>query len=129
MTPKIFFTAVLLIVFNLFTQPSIAGKKISRKSSEIKLVDKHDAGNTGKPVSSSHGHATPLLPSTKSPLPVDKGHAQTPTMDETPHIHHFHKERVKKIKKHHSKFWFISKLILILCHISLLVIAFLHATH
>lgn len=54
---------------------------------------------------------------------------QVPQMEELPHIHKFHKERVKKIKKHHSKYWLLSQLLLALCHISILIIGFLHATH
>ena len=57
------------------------------------------------------------------------GKMQAPHSEELPHIHKFHKERVKKIKRHHGKFWILSKLILVLCHLSILVIAFLHATH
>jgi len=57
------------------------------------------------------------------------GKTATPHLDELPHIHKFHKERVKKIKKHQGKFWLLSKLILVLCHLSILLIAYLHVTH
>src|SRR5688572_26490198 len=45
--------------------------------------------------------------------------------EELPHIHHFHKDRVKKSERHHKKFWLLSKVILILCHVAILVIAYL----
>ena len=41
---------------------------------------------------------------------------------------YFHKERVKKVKRHHKKVWTISMLILVLCHISILVMAYMHVT-
>jgi len=57
------------------------------------------------------------------------GKTGTPHSDELPHIHKFHKERVKKIKKHQGKFWLLSKLILVICHLSILLIAYLHVVH
>lgn len=91
-------------------------------------------------ISENNGADKPLKSSTETPMkaaPIhqDKkphgtaGKSHTPTMDETAHIHRFHKERVKKIKKHHAKFWLLTKVLLILCHLALLVIAYLHATH
>jgi hypothetical protein len=50
-------------------------------------------------------------------------------MEELAHIHHFHKERVKKIRKHHNKYWMLAKTLLVVCHIVLLISAFLHLTH
>ncbi len=69
----------------------------------------------------------PLLPASHSNHPIEKAHA--PAIDELPHIHHFHKDRIKKIKKHHGKLWLISQILLILCHLSILIIGYLHATH
>ena len=75
------------------------------------------------------------LPMTKMPFfpPSESkeshGKAMSPQMDELPHIHKFHKERVKKIKKHHGKFWMLSQVLLVLCHLSILVIAFMHVVH
>ena len=59
--------------------------------------------------------------------PEHKAHG--PKMEEVPHIHHFHKERVKRSKRHHKKIWTMSKLLLLLCHIALLVMAYTHAAH
>ncbi len=74
------------------------------------------------------GKALPVFPGTNQ----EKSHgtkATAPHMEELPHIHRFHKERVKKIRQHHGKFWLLSKILVVLCHISILVIAYLHATH
>ena len=59
----------------------------------------------------------------------EKGMAHRPSMDETPHIHHFHKHRVKKMKKHHEKFWFLSQLLIIACNLVLIFMAYQHITH
>ena len=49
--------------------------------------------------------------------------------EELAHIHHFHKERVKKIRRHHEKFWIVAKVLLVVCHVVLLICAFLHVAH
>ncbi|MBP9102853.1 MAG: hypothetical protein KBF82_03235 [Chitinophagaceae bacterium] len=67
--------------------------------------------------------------SAKSHIPVEKSHSQVPTWDELAHIHHFHKNRLKKIKRHFKKSVFLSKLLLFLCHAAVLYISFLHLTH
>lgn len=71
------------------------------------------------------------MPATRTVPPVAPGEkAHTPKIDELPHVHHFHKERVKKVKRHHKKVWTISMLILVLCHISILIMAYMHvASH
>lgn len=61
--------------------------------------------------------------------PASHGHLKAPYFDEVPHILKFHKERVKKIKRHHGKCWLLTKVLLALCHISILVIGYLHVTH
>lgn len=62
-----------------------------------------------------------------SKAPHGKAHA--PHSEELPHIHKFHKERVKKIRKHHGKYWFLSQVLLFICHASILYISYLHAAH
>ena len=70
------------------------------------------------------------VPASAHPQPISHTkRVHGPSLEELPHIHHFHKERVKKIKKHHNKFWIIAKLILVLCHVGLLILGFIHATH
>ena len=49
--------------------------------------------------------------------------------EELAKIHRFHKERVKNHKKHGHKFWIMSKLLLIICHITILLCAFLDLVH
>ena len=61
--------------------------------------------------------------------PVEKGHGHTPAIDETPHIHHYHKNRVKKLKRHHSKAWFLGQLLVVTCNLALFLMAYLHAAH
>ena len=102
---------------------SLAGTK---KPTQITVSDTKETGtDNSEPVSTSK--AVPVVPVTKTvpPLhPEEKAH--TTKIDELPHVHHFHKERVKKVKRHHKKIWTISMLILVLCHISILIMAYLH---
>ena len=69
----------------------------------------------------------PPVPSAKQEEPFKKPHLLK--SEELAHIHHFHKERVKKIKRHHIKFWVMSKILIILCNLVLLVCAYMHLTH
>jgi hypothetical protein len=79
---------------------------------------------------SDHSREAAKAPVFPAPHPkVPHGKAHVPHMEELPHIHKFHKERVKKIKKHHGKYWLLSQILLALCHLSILVIGYLHATH
>lgn len=74
--------------------------------------------------------ATPKT-STRANSPEDapEHKAHGPRIEEVPHIHHFHKERVKKSKRHHKKFWILSKALLLLCHIALMMLAYMHMAH
>ena len=67
--------------------------------------------------------------SAKSHMPIDKSHSHVPAWDELAHIHHFHQNRLKKIKRHFKKSVFLSKLLLFICHAAVLYISFLHLTH
>src|SRR5687768_15358777 len=71
--------------------------------------------------------AVPLHAATRPDHHSKKTHS--PKLEEVAHIHHFHKERVKKLKKHQKKCWAFSKIILVLIHIALLVMAYSHVTH
>jgi hypothetical protein len=62
-------------------------------------------------------------------MPVEKSHSHVPAWDELAHIHHFHQDRLKKIKRHFKKSVFLSKLLLFICHAAVLYISFLHLTH
>ena len=71
--------------------------------------------------------ATPAVPAAQPVEPPKRSHLLK--TEELAHIHHFHKERVKKLKRHHKKYWLLSKILLILCHLVLLICAYLHMTH
>jgi len=125
MTRYIILSAFFLVVFSCNYSSSFAGTKDSKQISIADNIDIDKAVNSeSAPVKS-----LPALPGAQPMQPVEKTHGQNLSMDELAHIHHFHKERVKKIKKHHKKCWTMSKLILVLCHIAMLVIAFMHITH
>lgn len=113
----------------LFSVASFTVSANIKKSSKITVskTNETETGNNSEPVSASN--SVPNFPAAKTVPPVhpeEKGH--TPKLDELPHIHHFHKERVKKVKRHHKKVWTISMLILVLCHISILIMAYMHVT-
>lgn len=67
------------------------------------------------------------LPFTQHEEPTKKTYVMK--SEELAHIHHFHKERVKKLKRHHKKFWMLTKIILIICHLLVLACAYSHLTH
>ncbi|MGQ0737591.1 MAG: hypothetical protein ACT4OJ_00890 [Bacteroidota bacterium] len=75
----------------------------------------------------SSGKHVPVSEEGHAKVPHGKGH--TPHSEELPHIHKFHKERVKKIKKHHGKCWFLSQALLLICHAAVLYISYLHVVH
>ena len=124
MTHRTSSNIIFLMIFSLatitvFTGDHKAKAKSETYSKEVNTQATSDYPATDKPM--------PVFPSPKPTVP--HGKANVPHMEELPHIHHFHKERVKKIKQHHTKFWMLSKVLVILCHISILVIAYLHAIH
>lgn len=80
-----------------------------------------DAGKT-----SGNGHL-PL--GAKSHHPVEKAHSHVPSWDELAHIHHFHKNRMKKVRRHYSKCVFFSKMLLVICHAAILFVSYLHVIH
>ena len=124
MTTKTLSGLILIVIVSLISLTSYSNQQSVSVSVESGYTDdlsrQTPDGNQGT-------NKIPFFPPKES-----KGHhgkLNSPQMDELAHMHKFHKERVKKIKKHHDKFWLLSKLILILCHLSILVIAYLHATH
>ena len=124
MTQRILSSIILLMAFSLasimtFVIGHTAKAKSETYSQEIKAQTVPDYPTSDKQM--------PMFPSPEPRAP--HGKANAPQMEELPHIHKFHKERVKKIKKHHSKYWLLSQVILALCHLSILVIGYLHATH
>ena len=121
MTRQFFLAVLLTTLFAIpFISPANAAGNIAESNETVLLVT-----DTGSPE-------TPVIP---VGLPVSLGgkpqshKLHAPLMEELAHIHRFHKERVKKLRKHHRKCWLSAKLLLILCHLALLICGYLHATH
>lgn len=85
--------------------------------------------NTAKEDTKPSGKHAPLTEDGHHKAPHGHGKAHAPHSEELPHIHKFHKERLKKNQKHHGKFWFLSQLLLFICHAAILYISYLHAAH
>ncbi len=125
MTQRTLYSFIFTMIFSLASYAALASGNTAKTETEQtskdgKATAASDHSDSGKklPASAADSHSK-----------VPHGKAQAPHMEELPHIHRFHKERVKKIKKHHSKLWFLSQALIVLCHLSILVIGFLHATH
>lgn len=127
MTQKFFFSVLFLVAGLIVSKSSYAGQN-KTTAATINVVG--DA-TTHTPIDArEHSPALPAPSSTRQQHgPHQEGKLPAPKMEELPHIHHFHKERVRKVKRHHRKLWMIVKLIVILCHIGLLICGYLHATH
>lgn len=113
---------ILVVIFSLFSQFAFAAVHTIQTSIENGFIDSHSK----QPVDNSGTSKMPVFPAPHNKAPHGKMH--TPQMDELAHMHKFHKERVKK-SKNKEKYWLLSKILLVLCHLSILVIAYLHATH
>ncbi len=126
MTQRTTYSIIFLMIFSFASFSAFAAghaanaeTKTEKFSKEAKTSASTDHSETGKKM--------PVSADSHSKAP--HGKTYVPHMEELPHIHRFHKERVKKIKKHHGKYWIASQVIIVLCHLSILVIGFLHATH
>jgi hypothetical protein len=124
MTRYIFFSIFFLAAATLSSNKSFAG---THAATAITVSDSKEAVTDIPAPSKETIPALPAVPATKQQN--HGGKVQAPKMEELPHIHHFHKERVRRVKKHHSKVWMMVKLIVILCHVGLLICGYLHATH
>lgn len=124
MTQKTLSGLIFTLIISI-TMFSVAANDHAAKS---QIVSTSDGGNM-KAIADQGESAKkiPVYPESHSATPPAKTHA--PQMEELPHVHKFHKERVKKIKKHHGKYWLLSQLVIVICHLSILLIAYLHATH
>ncbi len=125
MTQKTLSSLIFTIVFSVATITAVASghpakNATEQTSKEVKANPATEHSDDGKkmPVSTTDSHSK-----------VPHGKSSVPHFEELPHIHKYHKERVKKIKKHHSKLWILSQALVVLCNISILIIGFLHATH
>lgn len=108
-----------------FTASATTGKS----ASAISVVnDGMDNTSSQEPATTSQ--SLPVVPSTKTvPQESHEEKSHPPKTEELPHIHRFHKERVKKVKRHHKKYWFLSMLLVVLCHAAILFMAYMHAIH
>ncbi len=124
MTQRTLSSIIFTMIFSLATTTAIADGHTATSGTE---TTSKEVNTTTSSDHSEQGKKAASFPDSHSKVP--HGKVQAPHMEELPHIHKFHKERVKKIRKHHGKYWFLSQVILVLCHISILIIGYLHATH
>jgi len=121
MTQKTLSGIIITMIFSFTSYSVLAGSHTTNTDPVSKEV---------KATIADHSNTAAKAPVFPAPHPkVPHGKAHVPHMEELPHIHKFHKERVKKLKKHHGKYWLLSQVLLALCHLSILVIGYLHATH
>lgn len=126
MTRFIFISILFQVIISLNSYIASAGIKKSNSVTISDISHSENDHSAKEPVSKT----VPFLPATKSMPPMhteEKAHSAK--VEELPHIHHFHKERLKKIKRHHQKCWTLSKVLLVLCHIAILLMAYSHVTH
>lgn len=123
MTQRTLSSIIFTMIFSLASFSALAGGHTAKTETE---TNSKEVKTTAADHSES-GKKAPASPESHPKVPHGKVH--TPHMEELPHIHKFHKERVKKIRKHHGKYWLLSQIVLALCHLSILVIGYLHATH
>lgn len=124
MTRYFIFTGLLLTLILTIPTTSAAGL---HSNTAVKTTEE-----TNKATTTSNESAAKMSPFSHTAKPIypgEKAHTNVPTMDELAHIHHFHKERLKKIKRHHKKCWTLSQLLLLFCHAAVLIISYLHVTH
>jgi hypothetical protein len=116
---SIFFLAIFLLSLSNTMAGTFSGSSsVTNKKNKVIIINAKSALNDLQ---------QPSEPVSNPEEPVKKPHLLK--TEELAHIHHFHKERVKKEKYHHQAAYSAAKLILILCHISLLVVAYLHLCH
>lgn len=124
MTRLIIISSLFLALFSASSFTASAG---NNKSTETSINDTKDNGTKHSQESNTASkttHNNPVTNTVPHAHPEDKGHS--PKLHELPHIHHFHRERVKKVKRHHKKVWSLSVLLLAICHISILIMAYTH---
>lgn len=124
---RYFFFSILLLVLATGVSNHVFAKAAKQTSS---AVANHHSQEQNESNALPLQAAAPKN-STRATAPEHSSEqkAHGPKLEEVPHIHHFHKERVKKVKKHHKKIWTLSQILLVLCHLALLVMAYSHITH
>lgn len=124
MTRLIIIISLFLAMFSASSFTASAG---SKKTTETSVNDSKETGtghNQETNTASKTTNHTPVAKTVPHAHPEEKGHS--PKLHELPHIHYFHRERVKKVKRHHKKVWSLSVLLLAICHISILIMAYTH---
>lgn len=125
MTHKIIICILLLVTVSSGNNMASAGRThVANAGTDMHI------SNSSSPAqqTTQNPHKLPLSAAHQNDAHHGKA-MKVPHMEELPHIHRYHKERVKKLKAHHSKFWILSKMIVVICHLSLLWIAYMHLTH
>lgn len=125
MTRYFILTAIFLVVVSTASNHVYASIK--------EASDANTAGHKGDSKATTSfdmtGKPSPHQQAAKGHHPVDKAHAHVPSWDELAHIHHFHKGKLKKIRRHYKKCIFMTKLLLFICHAAVLFISYLHVIH
>jgi hypothetical protein len=124
---RFFFISIFFLAMISMTSysASASGNKSSVTKKILKRI-KPKENSTSFPVSKT----IPKVPAAKTVPPEpeeEKSHSSK--TEELPHIHHFHKERMKKIKRHHKKCWALSMILLVICHLAILAMAYMHVAH
>ncbi|HRE39273.1 MAG TPA: hypothetical protein PK977_09830 [Chitinophagaceae bacterium] len=120
MTRYFIFTTMLFALLMAKPITTLAGTQ--QQSGHI--ATNHHSDDPGKAANTGH-----LPMGAKQHPGGEKAHSHVPSWDELAHIHHFHKNRLKKVRRHYSKCVFFSKLLLIICHAAILFVSYLHVTH
>lgn len=125
MTRYFILTAILLVT--LFTASNHAYGSI--KEAPASNSGSHKSDGKAATAYDMTGKTSAHQQAAKGHHPADKAHAHVPTWDELAHIHHFHKGKLKKIRRHYKKCIFMTKLLLFICHAAVLFISYLHVIH
>lgn len=122
MTRRKYFSLALTIAYILICHAASAGGNQGGNGSS------NNQGNETAKQSDMSQQAKQMPVSKDAQSHVPHGKAHTPHSEELPHIHKFHKERVKKVRKHRAC-WLLSQVLLFICHASVLYISYLHVVH
>lgn len=125
MTRYFILTAIFLVAF--FTASNHVYGSI--KETPASNGEGHKSDGKATTAYDMTGKTSTHQQAAKGHHPVDKTHAHVPSWDELAHIHHFHKGKLKKIRRHYKKCAFMAKLLLVICHAAVLFISYLHVIH
>lgn len=124
---RYFFISILLLALFAISSNNVFAKSYKHTRTAVATNStKEQTEQKALPVQATTPKTSSRANSTED-APEHKGHGLRG--EEIPHIHHFHKERVKKSKRHHKKLWILSKALLLLCHIALMMLAYTHMAH